>query len=185
MDRTKHGLLVAFGIIAALALPSSSFASHGADDTGAPEVEHAGQVDDHQQEAADQHGAEPSDHRGAEAQPQPQPQRTETYNLRGGVVSVDPTAHTVVVQVKKANHGRRGRALVGQSITVDLSGTRVRVPDSNGDGKRSIDDIAAGDAAELRVRLPRSQPADLSQPIAAQRFVDRAARAPDDPANHS
>jgi hypothetical protein len=185
MTSTKNRTLVALSIAATFALPSTALAQHGADDSAAPTGEHVGQLestggaDDHQQDShqqgtVDQHDAQPA-----------QPQRVETYNLRGSVVSVDPTTDTVVVQVKQANHGRRGRALSGQSVTVDLTGARVRVADANGDGTRDINDVAAGDRVEVRVRLPRSQPADLSQPVAAQRFVDRAEHASDDPANHS
>ena len=162
MDRNPSRLIATLSLGAALALPSTALAQHGADDSTQPQPEHAGQVEQ-----------------------APQTPSTETYDLRGTVLSVDAGSSTLVMQIQKANHGRRGRALGGQSVILNLAGARLQVADVNGDGVRDVGDVSAGDRVEARVRLPRSQPADLTQPVAAQRFKDRDARASDDAANHS
>lgn len=117
--------------------------------------------------------------------------RIERIDLRGTVVSVDPAANTIVVAVTKANHGRRGRAHVGQTITFNVSGAGLEVRDVNGDGTRDLNDIAAGDAVEVRAELPRSGTIDLTTPVVAQRLKDRSnrhanhdAQQPSDSANH-
>ena len=156
--KSSKQIAMGVGVLAALALPSTALAQHGADDST----------------------SEPNQVQTGVAQP-----RTEAYELRGSVISLDAASDSVVVQIKKANHGRRGRRLVGQQVTLDLTGARLQVRDVNGDGVRDINDVAAGDAVEARVRLPRSQAADLSQPLAASRFKDRAKRASDDPATHA
>jgi hypothetical protein len=101
---------------------------------------------------ADNHGAQ----RGSDSS-RNAVARTEKYNLRGRLVSVDATAGTITVAVRKTNHGRRGRGYVGQTITfqlpagVDLSG------------------LQAGDRVEVFARLPRAGGVDLTQPVAALR----------------
>jgi hypothetical protein len=116
--------------------------------------------------------------------------RTQTYNLRGTVVSVDPTAGTLVVLVKKATHGRRGRGFVNQTITFDVTAARIDVKDVNGDGSRDLSDVAQGDSIEVRADLPRSGGADLTAPVAAKRVKDRTRHDdangthPEDAANH-
>ena len=154
MNSISSKLIVALGVSAALAAPSAAFAQHGADDGAASGGDHATEVE--------------TEHSTAPAT------RTETYDLRGTVVSADPASNTVVITVTRANHGRRGRALIGTNVTLDLSGIRVRIADANGDGTADLNDVAPGDRAEARVQLPRSG-ASLSQPVHAQRFRDRGA----------
>jgi hypothetical protein len=101
--------------------------------------------------------------------------RTERYELRGRVVSVDPVAQTIVVTVDKANHGHRGRAHLGQTITFDVSTARIDVRDVNGDGVRDLGDVNAGDLVEVRAELPRSGALDLTQSVTAERLKDRSA----------
>ncbi|MCW2966826.1 MAG: hypothetical protein JWM71_598 [Solirubrobacteraceae bacterium] len=100
--------------------------------------------------------------------------RTETYQLRGTIISIDAATNQVVLKVTKTNHGGRGHGLVGQTLTFDVSGARVDVRDNNADGMRDLGDVTAGDSAEVRARLARPLPASFTGPIAAQRFKDRA-----------
>jgi hypothetical protein len=61
--------------------------------------------------------------------------------LKGTVTSVDTSTDTIVVNVAKASRG--GNALEGDSVTVKV--VKGWVADTNGDGKRSIDDVQSGD----------------------------------------
>jgi hypothetical protein len=184
---TSKQLVAGFALVAALALPSSAMARHGADDP--PAADDNGQATQ-APGADDQQHTEPGDAQddrggpGGSSRSDAAP-RTEDYNLRGSVVSIDPSTDTAVVQIKKANHGRRGRALLGQQVTVDLTNARLQVADANGDGVRDIDDVSARDRVEVRLRLPKSQSPDLSQPVAASRFKDRSAAHADEAAGHS
>jgi hypothetical protein len=191
VNALKH-LIPGMALVAGLALPSGAMARHGADDTSRSsdeqtQVANPAPGDDHGQETKDNQDAqrEGGSHRAADSLGDSAQSRTKVFELRGSAVSVDPSASTVVVQVKKANHGSRGRALVGQQITVDLSAARLQVADANGDGTRDINDVSAGDSVEVRLRLATSPAPDLSQPVAASRFKDRSARRPHDPPNHA
>jgi hypothetical protein len=187
-------LIVTLGVGVAMAVPSTAFARHGADDgvahsgDNAAEVEthnevetHTGVVDDNGAQSGAENQSETHSHSGSRT---PATVRTESYNLRGSVASVDAASNTVVITVKKANHGRRGRALVGQSITLDLSGARLQLADANGDGTVDVNDVSAGDRVEARVQLPRGGSAPVD-PVGAQRFKDRDARSSDDAADNA
>jgi hypothetical protein len=192
MNTTTNRLILALGVSAALALPSTALARHGADDAAgaAPAGDHAGQVEDVAggADASQPAGTDPAEteqHDGTTQEAthgggHQQRARTETFNLRGSVVSADATAGTVTVLVKKANHGRRGRALAGQTLTFDVSAARLSLGDANGDGTADLNDVQQGDRVEVRVRLARPLPSTLTQPIAAQRLKDRDSRVPDD-----
>jgi len=78
----------------------------------------------------------------------------------GGVVAVDHgNGH-----VKKAD-------LVGQDVAFDLTGTRIKVADTNGDGSATADDVTTGDDVVVQARLPKQDPG--AQPFAARQLVDR------------
>ncbi len=177
MKTTWNRALVSVGVAALLVAPSAAFASGGQD---------ASQGVDDQGGAATQEQHDSGQSGGGTLN------RTERYELRGAVTAVDPSAQTVTVSIAKANHGRRGRAFVGQTITFDVSSARIDVKDTNGDGARDLGDVAVGDSIEVRAELPRSGSVDLTNPVAAQRLKDRtrhhanesAGQQPEDPTNH-
>ncbi len=77
-----------------------------------------------------------------------------------GSVAVDHgNAH-----VKKAH-------LVGTTVSFDLTNATVVVGDTNGDGSKTLDDVASGDRVVVKARLPRKDPGD--QPYAAKQLVDQ------------
>ena len=94
--------------------------------------------------------------------------------FRGTVASV--TDNVVTVDVTAGN--RFGRKFADQPVQFDVSSARLRVADTNGDGKRDISDVVQGDAVLVQAGLPRK--ADVTQPIAARRLLDKGAPAPDD-----
>ena len=152
--------LVLFTVSVVLALPATALAR---------EVAGAIQPDRHHQRGRTQTAGNSGRHRG-------RPQ-TETYNLRGTVSGVDLASNSVVVTITQANHGgRSGRALLGHSLTVDVSRARSDVADVNGDGSRDLGDVAVGDRVEVRVSLPRPLPATISGTVTAQRLRDDSAR---------
>jgi hypothetical protein len=87
------------------------------------------------------------------------------------------------VLVKSANH--HGRALAGQTVTVDVSDARIVVRDTSGDGKRDLADVAVGDRVVVQSRIAKGATPDPAQPVVARRLVDRGAPkaepAPEDP----
>jgi hypothetical protein len=94
----------------------------------------------------------------------------------GAVESADPTvvpdptaADDVLVDVTGGNS--RGREL-GTSVTFDLSGARIKVADTNGDGVQNLGDVKVGDTVKVKLRLPRDGSA--SQPFAAEEFEVKA-----------
>ncbi len=72
----------------------------------------------------------------AEAQPGASKQKSingkavVSYRIKGNVVSADASTKSLVMHVTRAN--RHGRGAVGNEVTVDLSGARLRVADVNG-----------------------------------------------------
>jgi hypothetical protein len=88
--------------------------------------------------------------------------------IRGTVASVD--GNLVTVDVVRGN--RRGRALAGRQVQLDLSAGRVIVRDVNADGQRNLADVAGGDRVLAKFRVPRGDAPDLSQPFAARGLID-------------
>jgi hypothetical protein len=78
---------------------------------------------------------------------------TVSYVVRGQVDGVEVAAKTVAVTVAKSN--RHGRALAGRQLTLDVSAARLVVRDTNADGVRDLNDVAALDRAKAHVRLPK------------------------------
>lgn len=194
----KLGVLL--GIVAAFAFPALALGDHGGGGQGSDDGQQqsapaqgsgSGEDNDAQDDNAnEQAGAtEPGDDddaadeageahtttqtTGSPASPA-QTGRTESFQLRGTVVSVDPGTDQVTLMVTKTNHGGRGRQLVGQTLTFDLTGARLKVRDTNGDGMRDVNDVMAGDVAKLRARIAHPLPSTFTAPIAAQRFEDRS-----------
>lgn len=76
-----------------------------------------------------------------------------------------------VVSVKKGNAHVRKAGLVDTDVTFDLSATKLRVDDTNGDSAVTIDDIAVGDKVVVKAKLPKGDPGVA--PYAARHLVDQ------------
>ena len=150
--------LVALGVVAALALPAAAVAK-GPGGHG-KDADH-GKAGKH-----GKHGKAP---------------KSRALNIKGTVAAVGDG--TVDVLVKSANH--HGRALAGQTVTVDVSNARIVVRDVNGDGTRDLADVAVGDRVLVHSRIAKGATPDPAQPIVAKRLVDKGAPksdpAPEDP----
>ncbi|MEA2367317.1 MAG: hypothetical protein QOH38_35 [Thermoleophilaceae bacterium] len=97
--------------------------------------------------------------------------KTRALNVKGTVTAVGDG--TIDVLVKNANH--HGKALRGQTVTVDVSNARIVVRDVNGDGSRDLADVAVGDRVAVHSRIAKGSDPDPSQPIVAKRVVDQGA----------
>lgn len=73
--------------------------------------------------------------------------------LEGRLAWVDPYGSRVVLRVDATN--RRARRFVGETVTVDLAGTRFSAPDRDGDGRLSAADLLPGERVAVSVKLPR------------------------------
>ena len=103
-------------------------------------------------------------------------QKGRALNVTGTVAAVGDG--TIDVLVKGANH--HGRALRGETITVDVSSARIVVRDVNADGNRDLADVAVGDRVLVQSRIAKGAMPDPAQPLVAQRVVDKGQKtAPD------
>jgi acylphosphatase len=102
-------------------------------------------------------------------------QKGRALNVTGTVAAVGDG--TIDVLVKGANH--HGRALRGQTVTVDVSNARIVVRDVNGDGNRDLADVAVGDRVLVQSRIAKGETPDPAQPLVAKRVVDKGQKAPD------
>jgi acylphosphatase len=141
--------LAALGVVAALALPAAAVGK-GPDGHGKG-AEHAG--------------------KGAKA---PKGPKTRALNVKGTVAAVGDG--TVDVVVKSAN--RHGRALKGETLTVDVSRARIVVRDVNDDGERNLGDVAVGDRVLVQARIAKGAAPDPAQPVVAKKLVDKGAPKP-------
>jgi hypothetical protein len=158
----KQGLtrpLVALGVVAAIAFPAVAAAKHGGNGHG-NEAQHG---------KKGQHGGKNHVRRG------------RALVVRGTVAAVG--TGTVDVTVSGANH--HGRALKGQTVTFDLTGARIVVRDVNSDGKRDLSDVQVGDRVLVQARIQKGAAPDTSQPIVAQRLVDKGQPKPADSGDSS
>jgi hypothetical protein len=148
--------LVALGVVAALALPAAAVGK-------GPGGGH-GKGADHSQSGK-----------------HPKKPKTRALNIRGTVAAVGDG--TVDVLVKSANH--HGRALAGQTVTVDVSNARIVVRDVNDDGSRDLADVAVGDRVLVQARIAKGTAPDPAEPVVGKRLVDKGAPksdpAPEDP----
>ena len=74
------------------------------------------------------------------------------------------------VDVATGNAHVKRAELLG-TVSFDLAGAKVVVSDTNSDGTANADDVASGDRALVKARLPRKDPGD--QPYAAKQLVDQ------------
>jgi hypothetical protein len=76
-----------------------------------------------------------------------------------------------VVAVEHGNGHVKKADLVGEDVQFDLTDTKLRVADTNGDGSATAEDVATGDRVVVKSRLPKKDPGD--QPFAAKQLVDQ------------
>ena len=75
------------------------------------------------------------------------------------------------VSVTKGNKHVRNAGLIGTDVVFDLSGAKIVVADTNGDGEKTLDDVATGDKVLVKARLPKADPGE--QPYAARKLIDQ------------
>ena len=85
--------------------------------------------------------------------------------FQGSVVSTDVTAGSLVLHVTKAN--KWGRSLKDSDVTFTVAAVKkLGVADTNGDGKRDLADVKAGDRASAQAKIVK----DAAQPFAARKL---------------
>ena len=99
--------------------------------------------------------------------------------FKGTVKAVDATAGTVTVTVDKAS--KWGRAYKGTDVVFTLSGVKkIKVADTNADGKKDLADVKVGDLAKAGARIAKD--ADATAPVAANKFHAKAPEAAEEEA---
>lgn len=99
--------------------------------------------------------------------------------FKGTVKAVDAAAGTVTVTVEKAS--KWGRAYKGKDVVFTLAGVKkIKVADTNADGKKDVNDIKVSDRAHAGARIAKD--ADLAAPVAANKFHAKAPEAEEAPA---
>ena len=99
--------------------------------------------------------------------------------FKGTVKAVDATAGTVTVTVEKAS--KHGRAYKGKDVVFTLAGVKkIKVADTNADGKKDLGDVKVGDRAHAGARIAKG--ADVAAPVAATKFHAKAPEATEEPA---
>jgi hypothetical protein len=106
--------------------------------------------------------------KAAERTKAPKKPKVSTYEFRGVVVAVGAGG----VQVEVTGGNSRARKLVGRTLTFDVSRSKLKVADVNGDAKRDLADVAAGDRVKVQAKLPRGG-VDATQVLPARQFVDK------------
>ena len=105
----------------------------------------------------------------APVQGQGQGQHAVSYVFKGTWSAADGS-----VEVTSGNaHVRKG-GFVGQAVEFDLTGAKLVVADTNGDGSRTAADLKDGDRVLVVARLPRKSPG--SAPYKARLLVDQSHR---------
>ena len=79
------------------------------------------------------------------------------------------------LSVLGGNRHVRRAGFVGQTVTFDLSGARIRVADVNGDGSHDAADLREGDVVAIKAFAPRRATPDEA-PFAASRVATRPHR---------
>ena len=113
----------------------------------------------------------------AEAKAKPKKaKKAKQAEFKGTVKAVDAAAGTVTVTVDKTS--KWARAYKGTDVVFTLSGVKkIKVADTNADGKKDINDVKVGDLAKAGARIAKD--ADVTAPVAANKF---GAKAPEEPA---
>jgi hypothetical protein len=93
-----------------------------------------------------------------------------SYVFKGAYVD------STTVDVAKGNHHVTAAALTGP-VSFDFSAARISVGDVNGDGVKTLDDVAPGDQVVVKVKAPRGDPGE--QPFVARQIVDQTHPASD------
>jgi hypothetical protein len=112
--------------------------------------------------------------RPADSASDPTPQayikkRVVLRTFRGTVRSVDAASAQIVVRTK---HRRPSGRVVVRRQTFGLTGARLTVIDTNGDGVVTIADIQRGDRVRLRAAVGRG-PLRTAVPLATHDLVDK------------
>ena len=81
------------------------------------------------------------------------------------------------VLVAKGNGPAKKAGLVGQTVTLDLTGAKLRVDDVNADGARTVDDVQVGDKVVVKVKAPRGTTA--ADTLVARQLVDQTHKGAD------
>jgi len=76
------------------------------------------------------------------------------------------------VDVKRGNSRVRKGGYIGSTVEFNLTDARIVVADTNGDGKKDLDDVETGDWVLVKTRLPRNDAG--SQPFDAKRLIDKS-----------
>jgi hypothetical protein len=104
--------------------------------------------------------------------PSTAPGHTKTHNVtyvfKGTWNAADSS-----VTVKHGNHHVRKAGLIGQNVTFDLTGAKLVVADTDGNGSKTTADIKDGDTVVVKARLPRKDPG--AQPFKAKMLIDQSA----------
>jgi hypothetical protein len=144
MSRLRSSFLVALGVTA-LAIPAGAIADHGATHGKAKGHAKNGKAKGHANGKGKAHAV--------------------GYLFKGFYAGDN------MVDVKRGNaHVRKG-GYIGETVEFDLSDARIVVRDTDGDGKRAIEDVEEGDWVLVKARLPRKDAGD--QPFDARWLIDK------------
>jgi hypothetical protein len=93
------------------------------------------------------------------------------YEARGVVKAVDPGARTVTLTISKRRGAtnKHARGWRGEDVTFLVNCAKLKVRDTNGDGKRDLDDVRVGDRAQVLAKLKRGAGGG-TQPIPAKQL---------------
>ncbi len=80
--------------------------------------------------------------------------------------------------VAKGNGPAKKAGLVGQTVTLDLTGAKLKVDDVNADGAGTVDDVQVGDKVVVKVKAPRGTTA--ADTLVARQLVDQTHKEADD-----
>jgi hypothetical protein len=121
--------------------------------------------------AAAEQGERPGHQRGKQNSEQ-RSNKPRPWNVHGLVTAKGET--TVTVKIRRSSH--RSRALRDTEVTFDMAAARILVRDANGDGQRNLADVAVGDRAHVKGRVPRRLALNTGQPIPARLGIFRKPR---------
>ena len=103
--------------------------------------------------------------------------KAKQAEFKGLVEAVDVAANAVTVKVDKTS--KWGRAYKGKSVVFTLAGVKkLKVADTNADGKTDINDVKVGDRAHAGARVARDVVVTEPATVAANKFHAAAPEAP-------